>query len=294
MPKRRDMDVPRRQRHRVSGELLLSLASHLTARDHQILAYLAEHQVLTTPQIRDLVFSSTRHTQRRLAELAALGVLSRVRPRASRGSAPTHWILGPAGVVVLAADQEVDVRVAGALRNKALTAALGQWRQHLVGVNGFFTRLVADDAGDLDVWWPEQRCARRWGRVVIPDGYGQWRQNGDEIAFWLEYDRGTERLVDLVDKVYGYAEIADTSWPAVETSHPWLLFRLPSARRERDLHRIVPQRTGVPIATAWEAGVPSPAAAIWRPLGASQRLTLIELAGVPAIRPYDRDDGVFR
>lgn len=279
MPARRGGTRPRpaRQRHRVSGELLLSLAEHLTERDHRILAYLGEHELLTTPQIRDLAFGSTRQAQRRLAELAGLGLLSRLRPRVSRGSAPIHWILGPAGVVVLAADLRADVRTIGALRRRALTLAVGQHRRHRVGVNGFFTRLVADDSGQLELWWSERHCARRWGHVIVPDGYGHWRQGGQAIGFWLEYDRGTESLADLVDKVDAYADLAHVRGPTGQNRPPWLLIRLGSERRERDLRRLLPIRTIVPVATAGEPETPSPATAIWSPVDRAERMPLIGL-----------------
>lgn len=48
---------------------------------------------------------------------------------------------------------------------------------------------------ELRVWWPERRCRATWGEVVRPDGYGVWAEDGAEVAFFLEYDRGFEAIV---------------------------------------------------------------------------------------------------
>lgn len=43
--------------------------------------------------------------------------------------------------------------------------------------------------------------------IVRPDGYGRWHQDGREVDFFLEYDRGTEPLDRLAAKLAGYRKL---------------------------------------------------------------------------------------
>ena len=49
----------------------------------------------------------------------------------------------------------------------------------------------------LDQWWSERRCAREWGEVVRPDGYGIWTETDTSLPFLLEYDNGSKHLERL-------------------------------------------------------------------------------------------------
>jgi len=57
--------------------------------------------VLTTRQIAALGFGSVITARHRLAVLAELGMLRRFRPHRETGSAPWHYLLGPAGAALL-------------------------------------------------------------------------------------------------------------------------------------------------------------------------------------------------
>src|SRR5439155_1651550 len=78
---------------------------------------------------------------------------------------------------------------------------------HTVGVNGFFTTLIAlsrrpGARARLTAWWSELRCGRLFGDMVRPDAYGRWREDGQQIEFFLEFDFGTEDLATL-GKIFG-------------------------------------------------------------------------------------------
>jgi len=68
---------------RVSDEVLLAAAAHLTDRDRDLVRLMGEHRVLTTRQIAALGFGSVIIARHRLAVLAELGMLRRFRPHRS-------------------------------------------------------------------------------------------------------------------------------------------------------------------------------------------------------------------
>jgi len=82
----------------------VDLAGRLTSRDLWICQLLQEHRVLTTRQLTDLTFPTRDRAEQRLL-LHRLEILERFRPRRDRGTAPYHYVLGPAGTRVLAAYQ---------------------------------------------------------------------------------------------------------------------------------------------------------------------------------------------
>jgi hypothetical protein len=287
---------PRRPSRRGSvADQLATLAGRLTDRDRAILRLVFEHRVFTTHQLAQVFFHSHDRAEHRLRELTDVHVLGRFRPhtRHGEGSAPFHYLLGPLGAAVLAAEQGIEVRRLGYRQDKALEIAHSQRLGHVVGVNGFFTALAGYARQDrsqgarLAVWWSERRCHDRWGHLVRPDGYGRWQEADAEIDFFLEYDRGTEPLDRLTAKLAGYRQLAD----ATQISTP-VLFWLPSSPREAGLREALAGEArwaGVPflVATASPTLALSPAEATWLPLGQTwPRLRLIELDSLAARTPH--------
>lgn len=259
----------------MSDGLLLELVTRLTDRDRRIILALDEHRVLTTGQIHRLWFTSLRHTQRRLATLQSLGVLTGIRPRAEQGSAPTHWILGSAGVTLIAAHYDEPVRKAVLRRERALHAVLGPHREHTVGTNEFFVRLHTAP-GHLSAWWSSTCCARTWGDMIQPDGYGRYKDENRAVGLWLEYDRGTETVAQVAGKIGGYVEAVRT----IRGTPPWVCITVPGPRRERGIQEAL-GTPDIAIATAVHHESASPADAIWQPVGTPERLRLIDLADQP-------------
>jgi len=264
-----------------SADLAL-LAGRLTDRDRQLCRLLREHRVLTTSQIRELAFGSLNVAQHRLVALARLGVLERFRPvwPHGGGSAPWHYVLGPAGAAVLAAEQAATPAQLGYRRDRTLAIAHSQRLAHQVGVNGFFTALAAHARRhpntELLTWLSERACAERWGHVVRPDGYGHWRDDDGEVDFFLEYDTGTEPLERLLAKVHAYTELAN----ATEIDTP-VLFWLPGPGREATLHQAL-RHPIITLATATARIAPHPAGPVWLLTGeAGPRLTLAGLGDPP-------------
>lgn len=263
----------------VTAGLLAAVAGRLTGRDRWLLEMLHEHRVLTTTQITDLAFGTTRAATARMLTLHRYQLVDRFRPLAPAGSAPWHFVLGPAGAHVLAARYAVTPAQLGYRRDRALAVALSPRLGHDTGVAGFFTALAAaarrsPGNAQLAAWWPEQRCAAVWGDLARPDGYGRWHEHGPAGTAWtdffLEYDTGAEDLPRLTGKLAGYQALAART--GITTP---VLFWLPGPRRETALHaRLATTAIGgglVPVFTASPGpGFPaSPAGQVWLPAGQS-------------------------
>jgi hypothetical protein len=285
-----------RARSQSPSNQLASLAGRLTDRDRSILRLVHEHRVFTTHQLTEVFFGSLDRAEHRLKQLTDAHVLARFRLHThhGEGSAPYHYVLGPAGARVLAAEQDTDVRRLGHRRDRALEIAHSQHLGHLVGVNGFFTALAADArqrGARLAVWWSERRCRDRWGQIVRPDGYGRWREHDTEVDFFLEYDRGTEPLGRLATKLAGYQDLA----AATEIATP-VLFWLSTAGREATVRQVLAGAAGWSparflVVTASPALGHSPAGAVWLPLGYTRpRRRLIDLAD-PDLSASDANPG---
>ena len=264
---------------------LAVLAAHLTPRDAWILAMVHEHRVLTSTQIAALAFPHARGARRRLATLThQLRVLDRFRPRLPRGSAPEHYVLGPAGAAYLAAERDQSPKAFGYSRQRAHQIAVSAHLAHAVGCNEVFTRIAANhlrhpEAGRLAAWWSERRCLRLWQDLARPDGYGHYTlapagrdpAGSRNLRFFLEYDTGTEALGRLAAKLPGYAKLA-----AATTTQP-VLFYLPSRVREENLHRLLARDAPrVPVATtspdALAAVGCGPTGPVWRPVTGRARI----------------------
>lgn len=251
----------------------------MSDRNRDLCRLLLDHRVLTTQQVTEVAFDSVNAAQHRLVTLYRLRVLDRFRPLRLTGSAPFHYVLDEMGVAIIAAERGIGRDELGYRRDKALALAHSQRLVHTVGVNGFFTALIgaarrSPSRSALTEWWSERRCAATWGHTVRPDGYGCWREGGEATDFFLEYDRGTETLDRLVEKLDRYAKLQ-----AASQITTLVLLWLPNPRREEELLRRV-HRPRVPLATASPA-LGGPAGAVWCPSSATTTSCRVRLAALP-------------
>ncbi|MEV6831259.1 replication-relaxation family protein [Amycolatopsis sp. NPDC051102] len=283
--------MPRRPTPRAAttGEHHAKLAARLTQRDRWLARMLYEHKVLTTQQIVELCYPSMRAANHRLLDLFKWRIVDRFQPFVTSGTAPMHYVLDIAGAVALAYEDGRDPKSIGYRHEDAIGIAHSMRLAHTVGVNGFFTALVAlsrrpEARGCLTAWWSELRCGRLFGDMVRPDAYGRWCDGDDQIEFFLEFDFGTEDLGKLSRKLYGYERLA----MATGITTPVLIW-LPTSRREVNARRVLAEALSqldhpalVPVATsaADAAGEDNPAATRWLPLSdpAPRRMRLVELA----------------
>ena len=77
-----------------------------------------EHRVLTTGQITQLAFGTTRAATARMATLYQYRAVDRFRPLAAAGSSPLHFILDKAGAMLLAAEDGITTADLGYRRDR--------------------------------------------------------------------------------------------------------------------------------------------------------------------------------
>jgi hypothetical protein len=244
---------------------LLALAGRITERDRLICRLLFEHRSFTTAQVADVGFPTVRKAQERLSILFHLEVVDRFRTRSWSGSGPFHFVLGPAGAAVIAAERGVTTSDLGWRRDVGAALATSSQLGHLVGCNGFFSALMraARERPDAELaeWWSARRCAAAWGEVVRPDAYAVWVEGETRVPFFFEFDTGSERLARLEAKLPGYAKLARAA------KHPtWVLFCFPSTGRETAARSVL-VHSQVPVATAVVAPGHAPDGALWLAAG---------------------------
>jgi hypothetical protein len=252
---------------RFSARHLAALATRLTERDRWLIAMLHEHRVLTTHAIARMAFTSDHRARRRLLQLHSWDVLERFAPRLPVGAAPLHYVLGPAGAAVLAAQHGLPLTALRYRRDDALAIAHHHTLAHTVAVNDLFAHLVHHTLHPrarmrLDCWWSEARC-RRVLDYVRPDAYGrlttptETRTHPDTdprvFEWFLELDFGTATLDTLAAKLDRYARLAAATRP-----RPLLIWLPTPARDAHARTRLTRARDGIdprllPMATSTAA-----------------------------------------
>ncbi|MDG4761105.1 replication-relaxation family protein [Micromonospora sp. WMMD710] len=285
-------------KHLPAADPLLRLQASITARDDRLLGWLYDHGVLTTDQIAAALFPSLDFTQRRLRRLTALRAVDRFRPnKADGGSHPYHYVLDQLGYDHVHAQRGLGRPRRDQARRRKHSLTRRPDLPHLLGGNQVFIDLAAHARThrhtELVRWQPastyhEPGTLYREGanpNVILagatglprPDGAGIWTEDGRSVPFFLEYDTSGENLQVLTDKIIKYERLYTMStwgWP--------VLFHLPSARREANLHhRIAGTRWKTVIATTTAelrtALAASPAHQIWQLLSRTGRHRLIDL-----------------
>jgi uncharacterized coiled-coil protein SlyX len=281
---------------------LRSLSAHLTERDRRLLRLLAELRLLTTWQVAAVEFGSAITARHRMQVLSGLKVVQGFRPRVERGSSPMHYVLAQLGAAVVAEERSDATReqVKALLRrvraDHRLAIAPVAALAHQVGVNDLYCALIARAArlgqgAWLVQWRGERRLREETDNDLRADGFGWWREDGWEVAFLLEYDRGTERLRRLAEKLEHYQwALADSrsAWWFRNRPESWVLFAFQSIARERNARaelRLSGHAHGLRVATAVLAPGVDPADPIWLPLyGSEAHMGLARLG-----RPVDAE-----
>jgi DNA-binding CsgD family transcriptional regulator len=266
---------------------LADLAGRLTQRDRQLLRLLAEHHVLTSHQLAELAFGHLDTAEDRLRTLTTLEVVDRFRPRRDTGSAPYHYVLGPLGAAVLAAEQGIGVADLGYRRASTLAVAHHRSLPELVRGNGFFAALAGHTRrhpdAELLLWWSPRRCQATWGALIQPQGFGRWREGGALLDFFLACDNPSDEVARLAAALAGYDELAHANPRLATVTLLWMTTPEREAKSRPVLHP-----HACLVATATSLGGRNPADAIWLPLGTSgPRRRLADLAH-PDCWPSDR------
>ncbi|WP_430788186.1 replication-relaxation family protein [Actinoplanes sp. G11-F43] len=243
----------------------------LTARDHLLLAWLAEHYVLTTGQIATALFPSLRSARLRLSVLHSLQAVTRFVD-VTTGDRQYLYTLGPLGVVVYPTQYNDPLRTDGRDPRSSVERTeriIGSRRlPHLLGTNQLFVDLHAytrtDPTARLRRWWSEQHATAVYSAVaaaaagpgIRPDGHGVWEAGDREVGFFLEHDNGTETIGTVLRKLREYDRLAGGG-----PRYPVLL-RVPGRRREQHLLDVL---AGVQLAMPVATGIHDehPAGPVW-------------------------------
>jgi hypothetical protein len=262
-------------------------ARHLTERDRAIALALYEHQMLTTDQLTLLFFSSRRRAQDRLRFLYEERVLDRFYPPRpyGLGKPQAHWLLDEAGAILVSASLGLERKRLGWQRRD-------DWGSHpqllhRLEVNRFITDLISATLaeGSLGVgeWWGCRSARSRLNSSSlherpIPDCGFFLETPAGPIECYLEWDRGTETLARLTNKLmrYWHAESHSCERRVVN-----LLFVVPTEQRVRALVDAVDvdqkrrlEKTDnwftpswpLSVATTSELAAHGPLARVWRSL----------------------------
>jgi hypothetical protein len=168
------------------------MSARLTDRDLRMLVKCAICRWLTTGQIQRLYFpnATLNAVQKRLRKLSDAGYLRSYREHLT---AEAVHALGPKGKPL------IEAKGVGAV----LAAEVPRHLPHLLGVNEV---RIAVERGPMQVayffsYW--QLADLGWKHPVIPDAVFAIR-NPERRTFVIEYDRGTETLGKLLEKLRLY------------------------------------------------------------------------------------------
>jgi hypothetical protein len=120
--------------------------------------------------------------------------------------------------------------------------------QHTAGIYGFFTSLALaarQESEHLLCWWETGHVCERRYRVgelwynLKPDALTEYRIGQQHMRFWLEWDRGTMNVRDLVVKFTAYSHyIVAREWAREHSMLPVLICVVPDIAQERRMQRV--------------------------------------------------------
>ena len=217
--------LPDQGRRAPSNRERLSALSVVTSPiEKRMLEWLGHHPLLSADDLAVILRVSRELPQRLLDNLLRYGLVDSTDKRLKdEASASQRYFLTHVGLRLLAARDGVPPRryarhgvVAAAMPGKQgggrLQTLLRQL-DHTAGVNRFFVSLIAAGAKGaprLVRWLSASESAQRFtcGDVphwLRPDGAGDVHWQGKVRRFYLEWDRGTVRWPEMVEKLRVYA-----------------------------------------------------------------------------------------
>lgn len=191
-----------------------------------------------------------------------------------------HWVPGPLSARYVALHHGERPPTPKAIRETQDALVSGGHLHHTDGTNQFFIDLLAYTRAHpetrLTRWWPARRITAAVDHNVRPDGHGVWTEHDRQMAWFLEYDTGSEVHSVLAGKLTAYRKLVAGGGPL------WpVLFWLPTAARETNFHRrLNGVARGLIVATAARDALAGqgPAGRVWKVAGnGRRRLRLAEL-----------------
>jgi len=244
-------DLPANDDARPSQSELRRLHRTLTQRDLVVLQSLYDYRYLNTLQVKELFFPSLRSCQMRIQYLRELGLIYSWKVIETPGVKRRHSLLliSARGARVLADwhgdDQRAYIERSHAVRDHCWHAT------HDLEANQLFVALVMQSrqrrAEGLLHWYSEEHVRAERGEIAreykwplpTPDGSGVYLKPEGRILFDLEWDRATESLARLRQKVNAYVGYYK-HFSNARQHH--VLFVVPSDDREDNVHFTIWQR----------------------------------------------------
>ena len=241
-------DFPRIAQTTPSPKESTHLLPTVTERDLVILQVLHDYRYLNTSQLKDLFFPSLRATQARVQQLRDLGLIYRWQMIVRPGLTRRHSLLliSPRGARILAS---IDAEHPATYVERSRQARTYHWRApHDLGANDFFVWLALESRdlseSGLLYWIGEETMRAHYRQIVTgrrdgiptPDGHANYLAPDGHVTLEFEWDRGTEPLPRLRQKVQAYYQHFRNKRDADLTN---VLFVVPSARRERTLRSVI-------------------------------------------------------
>jgi DNA-binding MarR family transcriptional regulator len=304
---RQAVESPKETSQTRSGlERLAALSLVTSPTEKRALEWLGHHPLLSANDLAVILRVSAQLAARVAHNLARYGLIQWTeKALENEATPPRRYYLTDLGLKLLAAQDGVPPRryarygiVAASMPKKQgggrLETLLRQL-DHTVGVNRFFVSVIRDSTKGgprLIRWLSASEAAQKftYGETthwLRPDGAGDIYRQGEIQRFYLEWDRGTVKLPDLVEKLRSYALFYASASRHAEGHPPGgdLLLVTVSPSREQVIWRLLEESfteigmTPSACFTSIDSLVErfGPAGAIWRSFGSSGRVRWIHL-----------------
>lgn len=188
----------------------------LQPRDREIMVYVHEFKYLTREQIQRLFdFNCVTRANVRLRKLYDHSYLSRHFLPTIRGSSKAVYFLGPKGMEVVSEDLGVDISKPK-INRKGFKDLFLNHQLALNDVRIAITLAIKENTQmSLDCWLNEDACLQECGRskrLIRPDAYFRFLNNGRIYSFFLEVDRSTMSHSRFRSRTQSYLEYAQSGY----------------------------------------------------------------------------------
>jgi predicted transcriptional regulator len=242
------------QGEREEQEVVALLGLRLNPCQWNILHVLLAHPLLSDEELAAFVGIQRRSVRCSLYELHQLGCLEPVVTSVGK-----RWHFCERGLRLIAAANHMHIRNISVVPDDEIgrvtspmlqrgEAWLLQHIQHTAGIYGFFARLARAARKELEqvlCWWETGVVCERRYRVgeqwcnLRPDALAEYRIGSQPFRFWLEWDRGTMNVRDLVTKFISYVQYIDSrEWAKDWSTVPLLICVAPDIAQEKRMQRV--------------------------------------------------------
>ncbi|MBA4181326.1 MAG: hypothetical protein C0506_12115 [Anaerolinea sp.] len=237
-------------------ERLAALSLMTSSEQKRLLECAGRHPLLAEAELAAVLGLPAIYTRRVIEKSFGQGLVNvAAPPDGTTGVAGPRYSLTETGLRLLAARDGVSLRryaqhgpLAAALpgaQGGRLQTLVRQF-EHTIGANSFFVSCLTRSPGKdpkLVSWQSAFEAATRFEcggvrRWLRPDGAGDIEHNRAMQPFFLEWDRGTERIAVLLEKLDRYAAYYRTRTPS-RMPFTRLLIVTPSPHREEVVWKAV-------------------------------------------------------